>query len=126
MDESATRLVAVVDDDASLRRSVRNLLVSVGLPVVTFPTAEAFLQSSQLYSTACLLLDLRMPTMSGLELLQILAEAGVRIPVVVLTGHGDDDARQRCLRAGAVAFLGKPFQGDVLINAIRSALRPVA
>jgi FixJ family two-component response regulator len=116
------RLVSIVDDDESLRRSVRNLLTSVGFPVETFSSADAFLQSPHQEQTGCLVLDLRMPGMTGLDLLAHLAATGSRIPAVILTAHGDDEARRRALQAGAVAFLGKPFRGDLLLDAVRTAL----
>ena len=116
------RLVSIVDDDESLRRSVRNLLTSVGFRVETFASAEAFLQSADRGNTGCVVLDLRMPGMSGLDLLMHLAAAGPGIPVIVLTAHSDDESRRRTLQAGAVAFLGKPFRGEALLGAVRRAL----
>jgi two-component system response regulator FixJ len=116
------RVVSVVDDDASLRRSLRNLLTSVGFQVEMFASAEEFLSSSQRENSGCLVLDLRLGGMSGLDLLSHLAATGSRIPVVILTAHGDDEARQRSLEAGAVAFLGKPFRADTLLDAVRRAL----
>jgi FixJ family two-component response regulator len=116
------RLVSIVDDDESLRRSVRNLLTSVGFRVETFVSAEAFLESMHRETTGCLVVDLRMPGMSGLDLLTHLAAAGSHIPAVVLTAHGDNEARRRTLEAGAIAFLGKPFRADALLEAVRSAL----
>jgi len=113
------RVVSVVDDDLSLRRSLRNLLSSVGFEVETFESAEAFLASDARERAACLVLDLRMPGMGGLDLLSHLAATGSRIPVIVLTAHGDDDARRRSLDAGAVAFLIKPFQSAALLDAIQ-------
>jgi FixJ family two-component response regulator len=121
-----TALVAIVDDDESLRRSVRNLLMSVGFRVETFGSAEAFLQSDRRDRTGCLVVDLRMGGMSGFDLLASLADAGVRIPAIVLTAHGDDESRRRSLAAGAVAFLGKPFHGDALLDAVRRTLQPAA
>ena len=115
-------MVSIVDDDASLRRSLRNLLMSAGLGVETFESAEVFLESGSLDKTGCLVLDLRMPGMGGLGLLRRLAESGARIPVIILTAHGDDDMRQRSLQAGATVFLEKPVRGPVLLQAIRSAL----
>ena len=115
-------MVSVVDDDQSLRRSLRNLLTSVGFQVETFASAEDFLSSNQQGDTGCLVLDLRMGGMNGLDLLRHLAASGSRIPAVILTAHGDDDARQRSLEAGAVAFLGKPFRVDALLEAVRQAL----
>jgi len=116
------RVVSIVDDDESLRRSVRNLLTSVGFRVETFESAEAFLQSAERVHTGCVVLDLRMPGMSGLDLLGHLAAIGSRIPVIILTAHSDDEARRRTLQAGAVAHLGKPFHGDALLGAVRKAL----
>ena len=122
MNGNETRLVSIVDDDESLRRSVKNLLTSVGFQVETFASAEAFLQSAHRTDTRCVVLDLRMPGMSGLDLLVHLAAAGSPIPVVILTAHSDDEARRRTLQAGAVAFLGKPFHGEALLGAVRRAL----
>jgi two-component system response regulator FixJ len=122
MSESSTQLVSVVDDDESLRRSLRNLLGSVGFRVETFASAEAFLQSIHQAQTGCLVLDLRMPGMNGFDLLTHLSGRGSRIPAVILTAHGDDEARQRSLQAGAVAFLTKPFNGNALLDAVRTAL----
>jgi len=117
-----TQIVAVVDDDESLRRSLRNLLGSVGFRVETFASAEAFLQSIHQQQTGCLVLDLRMPGMNGFDLLRHLSDTSSRIPTVILTAHGDDEARQRSLQAGAVAFLNKPFNGNALLAAVRTAL----
>ena len=116
------RLVSIVDDDESLRRSVRNLLTSVGFQVETFVSAEAFLESIHRENTGCLVADLRMPGMTGLDLLTHLATSGSRIPAVILTAHDDNEARRRTLEAGAIAFLGKPFRADALLDAVRSAL----
>jgi len=115
-------VVCVVDDDESLRRSVRNLLSSVGFRVETFASAEAFLESTHRANTGCLVLDLRMAGMNGLDLLGHLAATGSRIPVIILTAHGDEEARRRSLEAGAIAFLGKPFRSDALVDAVRIAL----
>jgi FixJ family two-component response regulator len=122
MGEYDTRIVAIVDDDESLRRALKNLLASVGFRVETFASAEAFLQSIHQEQTGCLVLDLRMPGMNGLDLLGHLSSTGSPIPAVILTAHGDDAARQRSLQSGAVAFLSKPFDGKVLLDAVRTAL----
>jgi FixJ family two-component response regulator len=122
MGQHDTRAVSIVDDDASLRRSLRNLLTSVGLRVETFESAEDFLRSAQRETTACLVLDLRMAGMNGLDLLRHLAVTGSRIPAVILTAHGEEEARRRALEAGAVAFLTKPFQGDALLDAVQTAM----
>jgi FixJ family two-component response regulator len=116
-------VISVVDDDESLRRSLGNYLRSVGFRVETFASAEDFLGSGRRESAGCLVLDLRMTGMSGLDLLRHLAAANVRVPAVILTAHGDGEMRQRCLGAGAVAVLDKPFHGDALLDAIQTALR---
>ena len=123
MGERDRAVVSIVDDDASLRRSVRNLLRSVGFRVETFASAEEFLRSAERENTGCLVVDLRMTGMSGLDLLWHLAAANVRVPAVILTAHGDEQIRQRCLGAGAVAFLDKPFRGDALLDAVQTVLR---
>ena len=122
MAERRTQVVCVVDDDESLRRLVRNLLSSVGFRVETFVSAEEFLESAHRANTGCLVLDLRMAGMNGLDLLRHLAATGSRIPVIILTAHGDEEARRRSLEAGAIAFLGKPFRSDALVDAVRTAL----
>ncbi len=96
--------------------------MSAGLPVETFESAEVFLESRSRDKTGCLVLDLRMPGMGGLGLLRHLAASGSRIPVIIMTAHGDEDTSQRSLQAGAVAFLEKPVQGPALVDAVRSAL----
>ncbi len=125
MSGDGDRVVCVVDDDGSLRRSLRNLLTSVGFQVETFPSAAAFLASVHRLNTGCMVLDLRMAGMTGLELLRHLVATGARIPVIILTAHGDADTRHRALQAGAVAFLEKPFPGAALVDAVRSALATV-
>src|SRR4051794_30976614 len=120
MDEQVDdRVVSVVDDDASLRRSVRHLLTSVGFRVETFDSAEAFLESDHRQNTGCMVLDLRMPGVDGLDLLRRLTATGDRIPTVILTAHGDDYLRDTALQSGAVAFLSKPFHADVLLEAVK-------
>ena len=119
---SAAPLISIVDDDDSLRNSLNNLIRSVGFRVQGFSSAEAFLNSNELHDTACLILDVRMPGMSGLELQRQLVAANSRIPIVFITSHGDDDARARALAAGAVDFLYKPFREEALLKAISSAL----
>jgi FixJ family two-component response regulator len=121
MEEHRERVVSIVDDDESVRRSVRNLLLSVGLRVAVFESAESFLQSAQRGNTGCLVIDLRMPGMGGLDLLAHLRRAGERVPAVILTAHGDDDAREGARQAGT-AFLDKPFRSAALIEAVESAL----
>jgi FixJ family two-component response regulator len=122
MDNSNGRVVCIVDDDASLRRSLGNLLSSVGLRVQAFESAEAFLESVDPASAGCILLDVRMPGMSGLDCLRHLAATGSRIPVIMLTAHGDDETRRQSLEAGARAFLEKPVRTAALVDAVRAAL----
>ena len=123
MAERDRQVVSVVDDDESLRRSLGNLLRSVGFGVETFASADEFLRSAQRDNTSCLVLDLRMNGMSGLDLLRNLAAGEPRIPVVILTAHGDEETRRRSLEAGAIAFLDKPFHAHALLEAVRGALR---
>ena len=123
MGESDRPVISVVDDDESLRRSLSNLLRSVGFGVETFASAEEFLRSAQPENTGCLVLDLQMTGMSGLDLLRQLAVRDSRIRVVILTAHGDEETRRRSLQAGAVAFLDKPFHSDALLDAVRAAVR---
>ena len=123
MGESDRPVVSVVDDDESLRRSLSNLLRSVGFGVETFASAEEFLRSAQRENTGCLVLDLRMTGMSGLDLLRHLAVRDSPIRVVILTAHGDEETRRRSLQAGAVAFLDKPFHSAALLDAVRAAVR---
>jgi len=115
-------LICVVDDDESVRQALDGLLRSAGLRVATFASAEAFLGSKELQSTECLILDLRMPGMDGRELQQRLLDEGHCIPTIFVTAHGDDTSRAWALGAGAVAFMPKPFDGDVLLATIKSAL----
>jgi len=119
---SAAPLISIVDDDDSLRNSLNNLIRSVGFRAQGFSSAEAFLNSNQLHDTACLILDVRMPGMSGLDLQRQMVADNSRIPIVLITSHGDDNARTRALEAGAVAFLYKPFREEALLKAIDSAL----
>jgi FixJ family two-component response regulator len=116
-------LIAVVDDDESVRGALQRLLRLEGFRTAMFTSAEDFLHAGQLQDTACLIVDVRMPRMSGLELQRQLATTHSSIPLIFITAHGDEAARARALRAGAVDFLYKPFRHEVLLRAIRSALR---
>ena len=117
-----TALISIVDDDESMREAIQSLLRSVGFRTQMFASAEQFLQSDQIETTACLILDVRMPGMSGLELQHRLMTAHYRIPIVFVTAHGDGETRSRALQAGAVEFLLKPFSEEALLNAIQVAL----
>jgi FixJ family two-component response regulator len=119
---SESSLIAVVDDDEASREATESLIRSVGFRAVVFPSAEDFLRSSHLQDTACLIVDVRMPGMSGLELQRQLAAANYSMPIIFITAHGDEEARARALRAGAVAFLDKPFSDEVLLRAVQAAL----
>ena len=116
-------LISIVDDDDSLRNSLDNLIRSVGFRAQGFASAEAFLNSNRVHDTACLILDVRMPGMNGLELQRQIVAANWGIPIIFITSHADDDARARALEAGAVDFLYKPFHEEALLNAIDAALQ---
>jgi FixJ family two-component response regulator len=120
--KQAGQIVSVIDDDESVRRALRRLIRSFGLNVETFASAEEFLAPGEHRAPACLLLDLRLPGMSGLELQERLAADGRRIPVVFITAHLDESARRAALAAGAVEFLLKPFDDRVLLDAVTRAL----
>jgi FixJ family two-component response regulator len=117
-----TKLVAIVDDDHSMRGALQGLLKAVGLPSQAFASAEEFLESGQQHKTACLITDIRMPGISGLELQARLNAEHCRIPTIFITAHGDAQMRMRALRAGAVEFLAKPFDDEALLETIRAAL----
>src|SRR6202166_3836045 len=119
---SKTNIVAIVDDDDLMRGALQGMLKSVGLPSQAFASAEEFLQSGQQHQTACLIADIRMPGMSGLELQAKLNADRCRIPTIFITAHGDTKMRVQALRAGAVEFLSKPFDDEVLLENIRAAL----
>jgi FixJ family two-component response regulator len=115
-------LISIVDDDESVRESLRSLIRSVGFEAELFSSAEAFLTSNQLSNTNCLILDLRMPGMSGLALQRQLLTTNNRVPIIFITAHGDEGARVQALNNGAVDFLPKPFSEEALLKAIYSAL----
>jgi len=115
-------IVFVVDDDASLRDAIKSLLRSVGLQVELFGSAQEFLQARRIDVPACLILDIRLPGISGLDFQRKLAEAKIAIPVVFITGHGDIPMSVRAMKAGAVEFLTKPFRDQDLLDAIQLAL----
>jgi FixJ family two-component response regulator len=117
-----TKLVAIVDDDDLMRTAVHGLLKAVGWSAQTFASAEEFLQSGQQRQTACLIADIRMPGMSGLELQSRLNADQCKIPTIFITAHGDAKMRMQALRAGAVEFLAKPFDDEALLESVRAAL----
>ena len=116
------RIVHVVDDDAAIRRALVRLLRSEGLEAVAYETAQAVLDAGPSLSSGCILLDLQMPGMDGLELLARLGELGVELPVIVVTGHGDVPTAVRAMKAGAVDFIEKPIDETQLFAAIDAAL----
>jgi FixJ family two-component response regulator len=117
-----TKLVAIVDDDDSMRSALDGLLKAVGFPARAFASAEEFLKSGDQHQTSCLIADIRMPGMSGLELQAQLNAERCRIPIIFITAHGDAKMRMQALRAGAVEFLSKPFDEEVLLESVRAAL----
>src|SRR5438552_1324185 len=116
-------LISVVDDDASVLRTTTLLIESFGLQASAFESAESFLKSGRLHETSCLIVDVQMPGMNGLQLQSHLAAAGYKIPIIFITAHDSKESRQQALQAGAVAFLGKPFSDELLLQIIRAALR---
>jgi FixJ family two-component response regulator len=122
MNKIATDMVFVIDDDESIREALKSLIRSVGLSVETFASAHEFLQSSRPDVPSCLILDVRMPGLSGLDLQRDLAEANIHIPIIFITGHGDIPMSVRAMKAGAVEFLTKPFRDQDLLDAIQQAL----
>ncbi len=118
-----TKLVAIVDDDDSMRSALQGLLKAVGLAAQAFASAEEFLKSGQQRQTACLIADIRMPGMSGLELQAKLNAEHCRIPTIFITAHGDEKMRMQALRAGAVEFMAKPFNDEALLDSVRAAMQ---
>jgi FixJ family two-component response regulator len=115
--------VAIVDDDELMRGALQGLLREAGLPARAFASAEEFLDSGAPHLSSCLIADIRMPGMSGLELQARLNAEHIRIPVIFMTAHSDERIRMHALRSGAVEFLAKPFDDDVLLETVRAALK---
>ena len=116
-------VVFVVDDDASFRESLKDLIQSIGLRVEGFASAEAFLRSKRLDVPGCLVLDVRLKGLSGLDLQKRMAEADIEIPIIFITGHGDIPMTVQAMKAGAVAFLTKPLRDQDLLDAVHDALQ---
>src|ERR1044071_7886337 len=114
--------VFVVDDDVSIREALKNLFRSVGLNVKTFATAQEFLSNQHDDLSGCLVLDVRLPGLSGLDLQRQLGEANVQIPIIFITGHGDIQMSVRAMKAGAIEFLTKPFRDQELLDAVQQAI----
>jgi FixJ family two-component response regulator len=117
------KVVAVVDDDESIRMALQGLLKAAGLDVRSFASAEDFLKSGEQRETGCLIADIRMPGMSGLDLQAKLNAENCPIPTIFITAHGDEKMRLRAMRAGAVEFLAKPFDDGVLLESVQAALQ---
>jgi FixJ family two-component response regulator len=119
----AENLISVVDDDESVRRTTTLLIESFGFGAAAFESAETFLRSGRLHDTACLIVDVQMPGMNGLQLQSYLTAAGCGIPIIFITAYDGKDSRQRAMKAGAAAFLSKPFSDEQLLQTIHSALQ---
>jgi FixJ family two-component response regulator len=119
----ADPIVFIIDDDASFRRSTGRLIQSMGFQVKTFGGAAEFLSTGRTDVPSCMVLDVRLPGLSGLDLQQELGEAGIEIPIIFITGHGDIPMSVRAMKAGAVEFLTKPFREQDLLDAIRQAVK---
>lgn len=115
-------VISVVDDDASVRTAIDNLLSSHGYLVHTFASAEEFLQSTHLHNSSCVVADVQMPGMSGLDLLTHMRAQGYKVPFIFITAFPEDSVRDRALKARAIGFLAKPFAAPALINCIEAAL----
>ena len=115
-------LVAIVDDDESIRNATRDLLRAAGFSTATFEDAESFLGSASRASASCVVADIRMPGMSGVELYQALVASGERIPTVIITAHPEDVAQLRAREAGITCYLSKPFAPDDLLECVHEAL----
>ena len=122
MKQDANSVVFVVDDDASIREAISSLIRSVGLRVETFATAQDFVQSKALDVPGCVVLDVRLPGLSGLDLQRELTARAITLPIIFITGHGDIPMSVRAMKAGALDFLTKPFRDQDLLDAIQQAL----
>lgn len=127
MKETLTKIgiIAIVDDDEPLREALGSVLKAAGFFIDTFASAEEFLASPHRQEIACLILDVRLPGMSGIELQRRLAESGCTIPIIFVTAHGDASLRDMLLKAGAAGFLNKPVRSDTLLREIHSALEKI-
>jgi two-component system response regulator FixJ len=121
-EKNESQLVAVVDDEEAVREAVKRLLRAADVTVESFASAEEFLQSGQLNNTGCLVADIRMPGLSGLDLLAELNRQHLSIPTILITAHGDESLRLQAMRAGAVKFLSKPVDSAILLASVQAAL----
>lgn len=121
--KAAVPKITIVDDDESVREALKSFLKSAGFDAEAFASAEELLSSGHLSGAACLILDVRMPGMSGVELQDRLTASGDGIPIIFISAHADEEARERALASGAIDFLQKPFSDEALLNAIHAAFR---
>jgi FixJ family two-component response regulator len=119
---STGQIVSIIDDDASVRAGMESLVMSLGFVARVFESAEEFLRSSRVEDTSCLITDVQMPGMSGLELQSQLISQGVAVPIILITGFPEQSARERALAAGALAYLEKPFDGGAMASLLRGVL----
>jgi FixJ family two-component response regulator len=115
-------LISIVDDDESVREATRGLMMSLGYTAAAFPTAEDFLQSSEVRQTSCLIADVNMPGMSGLDLHRHLSAAGTPLPTILITAYPDEKIREGALNAGVICYLSKPFDESDLLSCLSTAL----
>jgi FixJ family two-component response regulator len=120
--DQTSRLIPIIDDDEAMRDSLRDLMEAAGLSARCFGSAEEFLESDLHHKAGCLIVDIRMPGMSGLQLQARLKEEGCNVPIIFITAHGDARMRIQTMREGAVEFLAKPFDHQVLLRTVRTAL----
>ena len=120
--DQKSKLIAIIDDDEAMQDSLRDLMEAAGLVAGSFGSAEDFLKSDLHRKAACLIVDVRMPKMSGLELQARLKDEGCNVPIIFITAHGDAKMRIQAMRRGAVEFLAKPFDHQLLLKRVRSAL----
>jgi FixJ family two-component response regulator len=118
-----TGIIAIVDDDEPLREALGSVMKAAGFSTSTFATAEEFLNSANRRNAACLILDVRLPGMSGIELQKRLADAKSQVPIIFVTAHGDASLRDLVMKAGAAGFLNKPVRSDALLKELYAALR---
>ena len=123
--QSEQDLISVVDDDESIRRTTKLLIESFGYRAAVFESAENFLRSGQLHGTSCLVVDINMPGINGLQLQSQLTAKGCSIPIIFITAYGNEESRRQAMQAGAVAFLDKPFSDKQLLKYIRTAFSVV-
>ena len=119
----AIPIISIVDDDEPVREAIKRLLRSIGYNACTFASADEFLKSEQVHDTSCIITDLQMPGLSGIDLQDILIARGHRAPIIFITGYPDEDVRARAMKAGAVGFLSKPINHDHLVGCLANALK---